>query len=282
MGSEAAGLAEGADDGGGVLVLGVDCVVEAADVGSGEFAGEIGEGGAELGKLGERGLADDGDGVVGRKVVAVVFEGDEAEGVDEAVGGVAGDDVHLMIHERTVDEPEVHHFGRLGEMEIVAVAPAAEAVGALEEFIADAGTPFWRGPSDVGKFLQMEILRVVASDDHRECVFEAQRLSDFEMESLGVKLLDAMVDGARIALRRFIQHGCQSGAGVLDVEIELAGEQRFVHEEAAAQVRFSNDGDAGFGFDVLGEQLGKNDLLGEKLGANRNFRLARGIAGRSQ
>jgi len=60
MGSEAAGLAESADDGGGVLVLGVDRVVEAADVGSGEFAGEIGEGGAELGKLGERGLADDG------------------------------------------------------------------------------------------------------------------------------------------------------------------------------------------------------------------------------
>src|SRR5260370_538209 len=35
------GLAERADGGGGVLVLGVDGVVEAADVGGGEFAGEI-------------------------------------------------------------------------------------------------------------------------------------------------------------------------------------------------------------------------------------------------
>jgi hypothetical protein len=35
-------LAEGADYGGGVLVLGVDGVVEAADVGGGEFAVEIG------------------------------------------------------------------------------------------------------------------------------------------------------------------------------------------------------------------------------------------------
>jgi hypothetical protein len=49
---KAFGLAEGADDGGRVLVLGVDGVVETADVGGGEFAGEIGEGSAELGESG--------------------------------------------------------------------------------------------------------------------------------------------------------------------------------------------------------------------------------------
>ena len=36
------GRTELTNDGGGVLVLGVDGVVEAADVGGGEFAGEIG------------------------------------------------------------------------------------------------------------------------------------------------------------------------------------------------------------------------------------------------
>src|SRR5216684_7388990 len=82
---QAFGLAEGADDGGGVLLLGVDGVVEAADIGGGEFAGEIGEGGAELGESRESGLADDGDSVVGREVVAVVFEGDETKRVDEPV-----------------------------------------------------------------------------------------------------------------------------------------------------------------------------------------------------
>jgi len=46
-------LAEGADDGDGVLVLGVDGVIEAADVSGGEFAGEIVKGGAKLGKLRE-------------------------------------------------------------------------------------------------------------------------------------------------------------------------------------------------------------------------------------
>jgi len=97
-------LAEGADDYGGVLMLGVDGEVEASDVGGGEFAGEIGEGGAKLGESGERGLADDGDGVVWREVMAIVFEGDEAEGVNEAVGGVAGNDVDLTIDEGAVDE----------------------------------------------------------------------------------------------------------------------------------------------------------------------------------
>src|SRR5882762_7058998 len=168
-GLESFGLAEGADDYGGVLMLGVDGEVEASDVGGGEFAGEIGEGGAKLGESGERGLADDGDGVVWREVMAIVFEG-------------------------AVDEAEIHHFGRFGEMEIVAIAPAAEAVGALEEFVADAGAPFGGDGSDIGDFLQMEIFGVVAADDHGESVFKTEGLGDFEMEAIGVELLDAAVD----------------------------------------------------------------------------------------
>src|ERR1700674_298642 len=85
------------DDGGGVLVLSVDGEVEAADVGGGEFAGKIGEGSAKLGESVEGGLADDGDGIIRGKVVAIVFESDEAERVDEAVGGVARDDVDLVV-----------------------------------------------------------------------------------------------------------------------------------------------------------------------------------------
>src|SRR5712671_5263406 len=101
---QAFGLTEGSDDGGGVLVLGIDGVVEAADVGGREFTSEMGEDAAELRKTRERGLAHDGDSVVRREVVAVVFEGNEVERVDEPVGGVAGDDVHLMIDESAVDE----------------------------------------------------------------------------------------------------------------------------------------------------------------------------------
>ena len=131
-----------AHDRNGILMQSIDRVIQVAHVGGREFAGEISEGGAERGEAGESGLANDGDGVVGRKVVAVVGEGDKAEGVDEAIGGIAGDNVDLMIEEGAVDEAEVHDFGRFGEVEIVAIAPATEAVGTLEEFVADAGAPF--------------------------------------------------------------------------------------------------------------------------------------------
>src|SRR5580693_8746434 len=168
--------AEGTYDSGDVLMLGIDGVVEAAHVGGGELAGEIGEGRAELRKLLEGGLANDRDGVVGREIVAVTFECDEAEEIDKAVGGVSGDDVYLMIDESAVDEAEVHDFGSFGEAKIVAVAPATEAVGALEKFIADADAPFGRERCDVGNFLEMEFFCVVAANNHGEGVFETEGL----------------------------------------------------------------------------------------------------------
>lgn len=234
------------------------------DVGGGEFAGEIGEGGAKLGKLRESGLTDDGDGVVRREIVEVVFEGDEAEGIDEAVGGVAGDDVDLMGNESAVDQAEVHDVRLIGEMEMVAGAPAGEAVGALEEFVADANAPSWRDGGDIGGGAELEALGIVAADDHGESVLEAERLGDFEMEALGVLLLDALVEGGRISGRRFVEDSSEGRAGVLDVEVEVTGEEGFVDEKRAAEIGLAFDGDAGAGFNVLGEKLGENDLLGEE------------------
>ena len=250
---EAARLAESADHGGGVLVLGVDGVVEAANVGGGELSGKVGEGGAELRETRERGLANYGHGVVRREVVAVVSEGDEPEGVDEAVGGIAGDDVHLMIDEGAVDEAEVHDFGGFGKMKAVVFAEAGETIGALEEFIAGTGAPLGGERHDIGNFLEMEIFGVVAANDHGEGVFEAERLGDFKVEAIGIKLLDAVVDGGGIALRSFVEDGGEGRAGVFDVEIQLAGKESLVDEERAAEVRLANDGNPSAGFDVLSQ-----------------------------
>jgi hypothetical protein len=224
-----------------------------------------------LRKLLEGGLANYRDGVVRREIVAVIFECDEAEGIDKAVGGVSGDDVDLMIDESAVDEAEVHDFGSFGEAEIVAVAPAAEAVGPLEKFVPDADAPFGRERCDVGDFLEMDFLRVVAANNHGEGVFETEGLGDFEVEAVGVQLLDALINGVRIALRGFIQDSGKGSAGVFDVEIELAGFEGFVDEERAAEVGFTLDEDAGFGFDVLCKEFGEDDLFGEKLGADSDF-----------
>src|SRR6267378_4012021 len=177
-------------------MLDVYGVVETADISGGKLTGQIGDGGTKLGESRESGLADDGNGVIGREVVAVVFEGDESERINEADGGVTRDDINLMIDESAVDETEVHDFGRFGEMEIVAAAPAGEPVGTFEKFVADTDSPFGRERHDVGDFLEMKIFRVITADDHGESVFEAEGLGDFEMEALGIQLLDAMVHGS--------------------------------------------------------------------------------------
>src|SRR5713101_4257249 len=77
------GGAEGADNNGRVALVGVDFGIQVAHFFGGDFVGEIGKGGAELWEFGNGVAADDGDGVVGREVVLVVDEGNEAEGINE-------------------------------------------------------------------------------------------------------------------------------------------------------------------------------------------------------
>src|SRR5260370_19812420 len=110
----------------------------------------------------------------------------------------------------------------------------------------------------------MKFLRVIAADDHGESIFEAEWRGDFEMEAVGVELLDAVIDGGGITLGSFVEDGGEGGAGVFDVEVELACEKCFVDEECAAKIRLSDDGNAGPGFNVLGQEFGEHDLLGEK------------------
>jgi hypothetical protein len=164
-------------------------------------------------------------------------------------------------------------------MEGVAFAPAAETVGALEEFITDANAPLGSERRDIGDFLQMEILCVAATDDHSEGVFETEGFGNFNVKALGIELLDAIVDGGGIACRRFVEDGGEGGAGVFNVEVEPAGLESFVDEESTAEIGLADDGNAGPGFDVLGEEFGEDDLFGEEFGADGDFRLWRTVTG---
>jgi hypothetical protein len=125
----------------------------------------------------------------------------------------------------------------------------------------------------------MEALGVFAADDHCESVLKAEGLGDFEIETLSVALFDAIVDVAWVAARGFVEHGREGGAGIFDVQIEVAGEQRFLAEERAAEIGFPFDVDASAGFDVLGEELREDDLLGEEFGADGEVGLLRFAAG---
>src|ERR1700722_11602495 len=98
------------------------------------------------------------------------------------------------------------------------------------------------------------------------------------MEALGVLLLDAIVDGrGGIRAGRFVEDGGQCRAGVFDVKIEVPGEDGFVNQKSTAEVGFAIDGDVGAGLNVLGQELGQDDLLGEKFGADGQVGL-RGFA----
>lgn len=232
-------------------------------------------------KFFERGAADDGNGVVGREIAEIVFESDEVERVDEAVGGIAGDDIDLMIDESAVEKAEVHDVRSGGEMEGVPLAPAGEAVGALEEFVADADAPFGSYGREIGHGAEMETLGVFAADNHGKGVFETERFSKDEIEALGILLFDAIIDlRGRVRAGRFVEDGGEGGAGVLDVKIDIAGEESFVDEESAAEIGFAVDGDSGAGFDVLGEKFREDNLLGEKFGADDEMRWGWFAAGR--
>jgi len=114
----------------------------------------------------------------------------------------------------------------------------------------------------------MEALRVIPAHDHGEGVLEAERLGDFEVETLGVTLLDARVNVAGVAAGRFVEDCGEGRAGVFDVKVEIAGEKRFLAQEGAPEIGFAVDVNAGAGFDMLSEEFGEDDLLGEKFGAD--------------
>jgi len=114
----------------------------------------------------------------------------------------------------------------------------------------------------------VEALGVFAADDHGKGVLEAERLGDFEVEALGITLFHAIVDVVWVAAGRFVEDCGEGRAGVFDVEIEVAGEERLLAKERAAEIGFAVDVNAGARFDVLGEKLSEYDLLGEKFGAD--------------
>src|SRR5437879_8962576 len=110
----------------------------------------------------------------------------------------------------------------------------------------------------------MKFLRVIAANNHGESILETKRVGDFEMEPIGVELLDAVIDGGGITLGSFVEDGGERRAGVFNVEVELASEERFVDKECAAKIGLSDDGNARFGFDVLGQEFGEHNLFGEE------------------
>ena len=135
-----------------------------------------------------------------------------------------------MIEKSAIEEAEIHDVGLGSEVEIVTAAPTAKAVGVFEKFIADTGVPLGSDWGEIGHGMEMEVVGVVTADNHGESVFEAERFGEFEIETLGVFLFHAIVDGNRVVCSwGFVQNGGEGGAGIFNLEIKIACEQRLMN-----------------------------------------------------
>src|ERR1700675_1836900 len=184
--------------------------------------------------------------------------------VDDAVGGVAGHNIDFVILQRAVNQAEIHHAGLLGKMQAVALAPSTKTIRAFQKFKTDSDAPPGSDRNEVRHMLKMRLPRVLATYHHGESIFEPERLGDFKIEALAVQLLYTLVYSGGIAGRTFIKDRIERGAGVLDVKVDLARLHGFVDQQSTAKICFALHVNAGTGFDVLSEQLGKNNLFREK------------------
>ena len=74
--------------------------------------------------------------------------------------------------------------------------------------------------------------------------------------------------GAGVAADRLMEDGRQRGAGVFDIDVDVAGEQRAIADQRAAEIQPAIDRQAGVALDRLRQQLAEHQLLGEVLRAD--------------
>src|SRR5260370_13061475 len=89
-----------------VAVLAVHGVIHPPHVALGHTPGKVGERSAQRGNAVERGAAHDRHRIVGREVMPVVFERHKIQRINQSVGGVPRDDIHLVFLERAVNQTQ--------------------------------------------------------------------------------------------------------------------------------------------------------------------------------
>ena len=153
---------------------------------------------------------------------------------------------------------------------MVAPAEPGETVWPLQEFVSDAHAPLRSDGRKTRERTQMHLFGIVPANHHRKRIFKAERLHHLQMKFLRIKFLHAIVNVRGSTLRRLVQDSGQRRARVFHVQIQVAGKQRFVHQQRAAEVGLANHRDACLRFNVLRQEFGKYNLLRKKLGADRD------------
>ncbi len=245
-------------------MFGVDSAVHPAHVGDGDTARERGQSGVDLRMREQRRGARDDGGVIRREVVAIVLEHDQAVRIDEAAGRVARYQIDLPLRERPIDQREIHGRRRCGKPQSVGARKARVAVLTLKEFVAEAGVPGRSVGCRGRQRLDSQLSRHVAADEHGKRVLEPQRI---EQRQAGLRIvpLDPVKDPMPVRIDRLMKNRRLRGARVLDIRVDVAGTQRTVADEGAAEIQSALDADRRTRFDRLRDDFAENDLLGEVL-----------------
>src|ERR1700751_3196182 len=113
---QAFGLTEGPHHHYVIALVGIHFGVEMAHFVGGDFPAKAGERGTKLRKSRQGLSPHDGYGIIGRKIMAIIFKDGEMQRIDQSIGGIAGDHVDLLIDKGAIDQAEVHYAGLRREM----------------------------------------------------------------------------------------------------------------------------------------------------------------------
>src|ERR1700722_7486554 len=227
---------------------------------------------------GQRVLANDGYGFVWGEIMFVVIEDKQVESGDETIRRVAGDQVHLSVFQGASQETQIHDPGIAGEMQAVVGGKSLVAVGALHEFVAESGAPFWRVRRGLRDGFQAQKASIFTSNFDGEGVVEAEWRANHQGETLCIFRLDFVVNLLSPAVRAFFQDCSQGCAGVFGIDINAPSEYGLLADIGASEIEAGFDGKMGFGFNLLGDDFSEDELLGEVFGADDNAIFARRAA----
>ena len=135
----------------------------------------------------ERGGPDDRHRIIGREIPQAVVERQQIERVDLGAGRITGDDIHLPIRERFVNERQVHRARRGAEPQPVRLAQPGVAIRALEKLVAESRRPACRHRPQVGDRSQPEPARIARPHENRKRVVESERLEHGHAANAGIE-----------------------------------------------------------------------------------------------
>ncbi len=207
-------------------------------------------------------------GVVAREELALVLEHDDAMARDLGIGGVKVDRVHLARGKRLVGDAVVD-AARRRLRQGVSGLQSRPAVAAAEEFVRETESQVGMA-REVGDRFDVALFRDILRDPDRVTVGKAERDARGE-----AKRREPCIQRGKIEVLLGLQDLARDRAGVLRVNVDCAGGERFLEDRGVAEA-LSKFGARATALRLLCEEFAEHIGFGEALGADLQRRFVSG------